>query len=243
MFFSCHLIRFSCPMSIAGMFDIWPVMNKCTVIAKRELFFAWPFGLAAWLAGLIFINRMQSDGTRKQLTVAANNIKNKKIKMWIFPEGTRRNTGQLHPFKKGAFHVAIDAQLPILPIVYSSYRTFLDDKQKQMNSSRIIISTLPPIQTTGLTKIDLDRLMQHTYDVMNKEYHLITKEVFEQSELSSATRKLQKSTSSAFGVRNSSTTTFDNGRHCLIDDENNHFSSKYTTIIQNHRVNTPPTAN
>lgn len=116
------------------MFDIWPVMNKCTVVAKRELFYAWPFGLAAWLCGLIFIDRMQSDKARNSLCDATDLIKEKKIKLWIFPEGTRRNTGEIHSFKKGAFHVAIAGQIPILPVVFSSYKTFLDDENRNMTS-------------------------------------------------------------------------------------------------------------
>lgn len=176
-----------------GMFDIWPVMNKCTVVAKRELFFAWPFGLAAWLCGLIFINRMQSDRARDQLCTATTNIKNKKIKLWIFPEGTRRNTGHLHPFKKGAFHVAIDAQIPILPVVFSSYRTFLDDTNKRLDSGKIIVSTLPPISTVGLNKADLDSLMAHTYNVMNKEYMLTTEEVVDQAKKSKQKYRIRAS--------------------------------------------------
>lgn len=116
------------------MFDIWPVMNKCTVVAKRELFYAWPFGLAAWLSGLIFIDRMHTDKARNSLYDAADIIRQKRIKLWIFPEGTRRNTGTLHAFKKGAFHVAIAGQLPILPVVFSSYRSFLDDRRKNMTA-------------------------------------------------------------------------------------------------------------
>lgn len=231
------------------MFEIWPVMNKCTVVAKRELFFAWPFGLAAWLCGLIFINRMQSDSARKTIHEASNKIKNKKIKLWIFPEGTRRNTGQLHPFKKGAFHVAIDAQIPILPIVFSSYRTFLDDDNKHLNSGHIIITTLPPIPTNGLTKFDLDQLMQRTYDAMNKEYQLTSTEV--QDEMDSersirkssfASRMMNTTTSFASNIRND---RLNNSRHCVIDDDTNEFNHQYTTIIEkhNHRVTSPPTAN
>lgn len=235
-----------------GMFDIWPVMNKCTVVAKRELFYAWPFGLAAWLCGLIFINRMQSESSRKQLTSASTHIKNKKIKLWIFPEGTRRNTGELHPFKKGAFHVAIDAQIPILPVVFSSYQTFLDKKNKHLNSGHIIITTLPPIPTAGLTKYDLDQLLQATYDAMNKEYQRTSKEVID--ELESSERSLQKS---SFWTRNPITIiansirsdSLNNSRHCVIDDDDaqdfSHPVNQYTTIIQkhNHRVTAPPTAN
>lgn len=123
---------------LAGMFDIWPVMNKCTVVAKRELFYAWPFGLAAWLCGLIFIDRMQSDKARNSLCDAVELIKQKKIKLWIFPEGTRRNTNEIHSFKKGAFHVAIAGQIPILPVVFSSYKTFLDDENKNMTSGKCV---------------------------------------------------------------------------------------------------------
>lgn len=170
-------------ISISGMFDIWPVMNKCTVVAKREIFYAWPFGLAAWLCGLIFINRMQSDQTKDQLCAASNYIKSKRIKLWIFPEGTRRNTGEIHPFRKGAFHVAIDSQLPILPVVYSSYRSFLDDQHKRLNSGKVIISALPPIPTEGMCKSDLNMLMEHTYDVMNREYQRVTNEIHEELKL------------------------------------------------------------
>lgn len=219
-------------------------MNKCTVVAKRELFFAWPFGLAAWLCGLIFINRMQSDSAREHLNKASTYIKNKKIKLWIFPEGTRRNTGQLHPFKKGAFHVAIDAQIPILPVVFSSYGTFLDDDNKHLNNGHIIITTLPPISTAGLTKFDLDQLLQHTYDVMNQEFQLTSKEVFD--ELAVTDRSLRKKSINARAMDTATSfasNTHNDNRHCVIVDETNAFNHQYTTIIQNHSHRVTPTAN
>jgi lysophosphatidate acyltransferase len=55
--------------------------------------------------------------------------------MWVFPEGTRNNTGNILPFKKGAFHVAIAAQVPILPVIFSSYY-FLDNKKKEFESGQ-----------------------------------------------------------------------------------------------------------
>lgn len=144
-------------LDILGMFDLWPVMDKCTVVAKKEIFYAWPVGLCAWLCGLIFIDRMNSEKARSVLNNATKEITDKKvksrawialiinqlsatfdasqIKLWIFPEGTRHNTGEIHPFKKGAFHVAIRSQLPILPVVFSSYY-FLSAEEKRFDSGK-----------------------------------------------------------------------------------------------------------
>lgn len=233
------------------MFDFWPIMNKCTVVAKRELFFAWPFGLAAWLCGLIFINRMQTERAREQLYAAAEKIKVKKIKLWIFPEGTRRNTGQLHPFKKGAFHVAINAQLPIVPVVYSSYRTFLDDENKHFNHGKIIVTALPPIPTVGLTKHDIDGLMQNTFDVMNREYQLVSNEIAEQFKLTQEMKLNNKNVNEMATATAATTSTAklvtnnNNGRHFLLE-ENGVFNpgfNQYTFMHQHHRSATAPTAN
>ena len=46
----------------------------------------------------------------------------------MFPEGTRNYSGHLLPFKKGAFHLAIQTQLPIQPVVVSCYNSFLNHK-------------------------------------------------------------------------------------------------------------------
>ncbi|XP_030566807.1 1-acyl-sn-glycerol-3-phosphate acyltransferase alpha [Drosophila novamexicana] len=166
-------------LDVLGMFNIWHVMNKCTVVAKRELFYAWPFGLAAWLAGLIFIDRVRGEKARDTLNAVNRRIKKQRIKLWVFPEGTRRNTGELHPFKKGAFHMAIDQQIPILPVVFSSYCTFLNDKKKILNAGRIVITTLPPVSTEGLTKDDIDQLMERVRAQMCETFKLTSAEMLQ----------------------------------------------------------------
>lgn len=163
------------------MYAIWPVMKKCTSVVKRELFATGPMALSSWLGGIYFIKRDTSDATLKLLKEATTLCKDKNLKMWVFPEGTRRNTGQLHTFKKGAFRMAIDSQIPILPVVFSSYQTFLDDEHKQFNGGRVIVTTLPPIQTTGLTTKDVDSLLQRTHDAMNKAYISSTEEMEEEA--------------------------------------------------------------
>lgn len=164
-------------LDILGMFDLWPIMNKCTVVAKRELFYAWPFGLAAWLCGLIFIDRVRGEKARGTLNSASLAIKEKKIKLWVFPEGTRRNTGELHPFKKGAFHMAVDGQIPIIPVVYSSYMTFLDDRKRILNPGDIIITALPAVPTAGLTKDDIPELMERIHKNMSETFKKTSQEI------------------------------------------------------------------
>lgn len=61
----CHLL----PFPFSGMFQIWSTMGRCTVIAKKELFWAWPFGLAAWLAGLVFIPRVKTKADQAKAVI------------------------------------------------------------------------------------------------------------------------------------------------------------------------------
>ena len=74
-----------------GMMHLWPeYVGYCTILAKRELLWAGPFGLTAWLAGLEYVdrkNRARSSETMRQLT---KKIKEHSLRLWIFPEGERR---------------------------------------------------------------------------------------------------------------------------------------------------------
>lgn len=58
-------------------------MDKCTVIAKKELFYAWPFGIAAWLCGLIFIPRLKADKAKLVMNEAGQRMKNEKVRELI----------------------------------------------------------------------------------------------------------------------------------------------------------------
>lgn len=66
-------------LDVLGMFEMWPIMEKCTVVAKKEIFYAWPFGLAAWLCGLIFIDRMHSERAKTTINVAVQYLKENKV--------------------------------------------------------------------------------------------------------------------------------------------------------------------
>lgn len=64
----------------AGMFTIWHLMEKCTAIARKKVFWIWPFGLLAWLAGVVFIDRVPSnEKTYKTVNKAAEYVCSQRV--------------------------------------------------------------------------------------------------------------------------------------------------------------------
>jgi lysophosphatidate acyltransferase len=85
-------------------------------------------------------------------------------------------TETLLPFKKGSFHVAIQSQCSIQPIVVSRY-TFLDSKRKIFGRGKAVIKILPEISTEGLNKANVDSLLSNVQNVMQEEYEKLNDEV------------------------------------------------------------------
>jgi 1-acyl-sn-glycerol-3-phosphate acyltransferase len=79
----------------------------------------------------------------------------------IFPEGTRSRTGELLPFKKGGFIMAIQAQAPIVPVAVQGGRAAMRKGSAIVRPVRVSVRIGEPIQTVGLTADDRDRLIEH----------------------------------------------------------------------------------
>ncbi|GLH72811.1 hypothetical protein GETHLI_13130 [Geothrix limicola] len=84
-------------------------------IAKRELARVPFLGWVIWLAEFIFIDRDRHGAARQSLQEAADRIRAGQS-IVTFPEGTRSRDGGLLPFKKGAFHLAFEAGVPVVPL-------------------------------------------------------------------------------------------------------------------------------
>lgn len=164
-------------IDVLGMFNIWHMMDKVASIARKEIFYVWPFGLAAYLAGVVFIDRNSPKEAYKQLQVTTDVMVKNKTKIFLFPEGTRnKDFTSLLPFKKGAFAIAVAAQVPILPIVYSPYY-FINRSKYIFNRGHVIIQCLEPIPTEGLTMNDVPELMARVRTTMENAYKELSKEV------------------------------------------------------------------
>lgn len=162
--------------SFTASFHVWPYMGHVVGVVKKQFIYMWPFGPACWVLGGIFVDR-KSPNAKDTLNNALEIAKSKNQQLLIYPEGTRRNTGEIHEFKKGAFHIAIKGQFPIVPLVTSSLNKILDTKNKKFHSGTLIIEILPPIPTAGLTENDVDRLIEKTRMTMIDKFERLNKEV------------------------------------------------------------------
>jgi 1-acyl-sn-glycerol-3-phosphate acyltransferase len=87
-------------------------------VAKKSLRRVPLLGWAMWAAGFVFIDRRDRRSAAASLQHAADRVRGG-TPLLIFPEGTRSPDGRLLPFKRGAFHVAVAARVPIVPIAIS----------------------------------------------------------------------------------------------------------------------------
>ncbi len=88
------------------------------------------------------------------------------VSLFLPPPSIRRDMTLL-PFKKGAFHMALDAGMDILPVVISQY-DFLDPATLTFDDGEATIRVLRPIPTAGYTKETMGELIERTRDTMTE---------------------------------------------------------------------------
>lgn len=122
----------------------------CSITAKSDLKHLPFLGWFMRLSGSIFIDRKNSKDAREAMQGAASEIRAKRQSVYIFPEGTRSYTKEpaLLPFKKGAFHLAVQAGVPIVPCVVANYSHVLYLKDMVFKSGSIPIKGKPPLRST-----------------------------------------------------------------------------------------------
>ncbi|KAI0194495.1 hypothetical protein EV127DRAFT_334030 [Xylaria flabelliformis] len=148
----------------------------CSVTAKKNLKKIPFLGWYMTLSGTVFIDRQNSKNARDAMAGAAEEIQRRKQSVYMFPEGTRSYAKEpgLLPFKKGAFHLAVQAGVPVVPVVSANYSHILHIKSLIFNGGKIPVKVLDPIPTTGLTTEDVDELTRSTRELMLREIITLT---------------------------------------------------------------------
>lgn len=129
--------------------------GRFTGVAKKELAHTPGFGLVFRLADVAFVDRHDTAQARKALEPAVQKLRDG-ISLAIAPEGTRSATPALGPFKKGAFHVAMQAGVPIVPIVIRNAGELMWRGATTIHAGTVQIVVLPPVATTGWVAGELD---------------------------------------------------------------------------------------
>jgi lysophosphatidate acyltransferase len=132
-------------------------------IAKKEVIY-YPFlGQLYLLSGHLRIDRSSPRKAVQSLKDLATYVKDNRLSIFLWPEGTRSRTGRLkRPFKKGFGHLALQTGLPIVPVVVKGAQRSWVKGELKLRASDIEIEVLPPVDTSGWTK---RKLAEHLAEV------------------------------------------------------------------------------
>jgi len=145
-------------------------------IAKEELA-RWPVaGLAFRWGGDIFFKRGHRPSIVRMMRECRTTLDNG-LSLMIFPEGTRSRDGNLLPFKSGAFSLAIDKQVPILPVVLHGTRNCIPRGSPWFGRARALGRILDPVPTEGLTEADVNRLTEEVRSRMERAHAELAREL------------------------------------------------------------------
>ena len=125
------------------------------------------FGQALWAAGVIPINRRDRQSSIASMSRAARRIRNG-LSVLVFAEGTRSRDGRLLPFKKGAFVMALQAGVPVQPVLVHGSRDVLPPGSMFPRPGRILVSFLEPVPTAGMSFEDRHQLLSLVEDRMQE---------------------------------------------------------------------------
>lgn len=134
-------------------FDIFALLGYLSMqfrwIAKASLFRIPFLGWAMSRIGYIPIERDSPKKAYRSMLQAAEKVR-KGVSVIIFPEGTRSPDGNLQPFKKGVFLIALKSQAPILPIAIRGTAKIMQKGDWRMHPGNVQIIIGPPIETAGI---------------------------------------------------------------------------------------------
>jgi 1-acyl-sn-glycerol-3-phosphate acyltransferase len=159
VFVSNHLSHLDTPAVAVS------VPHTLRFVAKKSLSRIPIFGWATKLGRMIFIDRADSEGAIETLNRAVAGLRNG-ISAYFFAEGTRSETGEMRPFKKGGFILAMKAKLPVVPITIVGSDRLLPKGKIGIRSGVMRIIVGAPVDTAGYTEETRDLLLRKVQDII-----------------------------------------------------------------------------
>lgn len=134
-------------------------------LSKAELFKIPVLGWLMHLAGDIPVDRGSARSAAEAM-VRCKEILKQKVSVIIFPEGTRTTTDEMLPFKDGAFRLAIDNNIPILPLAVNGAATALRKHDWRLGRSVAEVCVLQPVEVEGMTRADIGTLRDRVREMI-----------------------------------------------------------------------------
>jgi len=122
------------------------IPRRTSVLVKKELFRYPLLGKAMHLGSLVPVDRGNRDAGIAAVREATDILRDQKVNMTIFVEGKRSFDGKLLPFKKGPFYLAIDSQLPVVPVTIVGTHYAMPKKRFSIKPTTVKIIFHPPIE-------------------------------------------------------------------------------------------------
>ena len=146
-------------VDIMGLLKTLPFRYRW--VLKKELLKIPLFGWSLARSGAICLDRSNPRQAVEQLRAGTSKLSNG-WSMLIYPEGTRTRDGKLGPFKKGAFMMAVQTGIPILPVTSNGAFKIMPKQSLHFRPGHITLTIGDPISTEGLTEEDVPELMEKT---------------------------------------------------------------------------------
>jgi len=151
--------------SLADIFLISHLPWEMKWLSKDAIFKIPVMGWMMRMAGDISVTRSARTSRAEALEQCMDRL-NRKVSVMIFPEGTRSKTGELLPFKDGAFRIAVEMGVPILPMAVAGTRGAMTKGSLVFGRARAEVRVLPPIPTKGLTGKDVPVLRERVREMI-----------------------------------------------------------------------------
>ena len=141
------------------------IPRRIAVILKESLF-KWPIvGQVFLSAHFIPVNRTAHDSAVAAVEKATEALRAGQSFL-IYPEGTRSPDGRLQRFKKGAVMMAINAGVPIVPMVCSGAHRIMEKRSLVIHPGEIVVEFLEPIESSGYSLEERDVLNEKIWEAM-----------------------------------------------------------------------------
>lgn len=134
-------------------------------LAKAAIFRIPVMGWMMKMAGDIEVHRGDARSRARALDDVRDRL-SKRVSVMIMPEGTRSPHAELLPFRDGAFRIAVQTGLPILPIAVAGTRDAMAKDSMRFNRARAVARVLPPVETHGLTEADVPALRDRVRELI-----------------------------------------------------------------------------